>query len=600
MCKDPPEQLRVARRTLEEFSFCRIVDDLAAYADYWTLHISITIDNHRVIPRDTEWYVVLPRNYPYGEIAIFPSKTNGITETYPHQAFNCCRCDDLPWLTGNPCVSSSLRTLGRRTYDVEPMSVEMRLAWHIRRLWLWLKDADDGALIKTGDPFELPEYPNTLATENFGFFGSIGKMGELDEESWGKYGSVIMHKIVGECKTHVWVPIRFKDVHGNVLSDQSLNDLPECDDDDILAIWVQVKNIPHIVPWRGIRTYGELFDFFKHEGINLNEIIMKFSRDLRDGKRHLLLIGFPVPDTAGSVYGSWYWLAALLPTLANGRVDGFRKNAQSYLLHDRAVTLTEQTEIQWVKSRSWRSADILSRGSFDKNLTTSNVLVIGLGAIGAFVAELLVRAGVKHLTLVDGDRLEIGNLTRHTLSVKDIGAYKVEAISRRLRMAEPHVIVNALPYSFYEANRESRYEIISSDLIIDCTGDDSLLYDLSRTQFGSAKMFVSVSVGFGARQVFVFCTKATSFPADKFKEMLNPYLMKERDMMVGKELPRDGIGCWHPAFPARCDDVWLMTSAAVKIVEEFVQGHEQRSGLTVLRQKIIGGVFCGIEKVPAP
>ena len=127
-----------------------------------------------------------------------------------------------------------------------------------------------------------------------------------------------------------------------------------------------------------------------------------------------------------------------------------------------------------------------------------------------------------------------------------------------------------------------------------------MLYDLSKPQFGESKMFVSISVGFGAKQVFVFCAKEAAFPADEFKNAINPYLEKEKNAIAGSELPRDGIGCWHPAFPARCDDVWMMTSMAVKIVEAFVQGNERVYGLTVLRQKIIDGISCGIERVYSP
>lgn len=597
MSREPPEQLRVARRALESLPFCDILEDLTAWDEWWFLRIVITNHNHTKISQKTEWYALLPRNYPFGEISFFPSKSNGLIETYPHQAYNGVTSDDVPWLSGKPCVSSSLRNLGRRAYDIEPMSIGKRLAWHVRRLKDWLEEADRGVLLKTGDPFEMPEYPNISTDNSLGFVGSVGRLDELRESMWDKYGSAVIHSITGEGGTCVWFPSEFKDFRGTTIAKYERGDLCSCDESDLFAVWVRVKDIPHIAPWRGLRTYGELLEFLKQEGISFDRLLTQFNSELRDGKRHLLLIGFPIPDKVGGKYGSWYWLSILLPVLSHGRVNGFRESSTSYLLRDKATVITEHSDIHWIKSRSWNPADILSRGSFDTKFIEKKVLIIGLGAVGTLVAELLVRAGVKNLVLIDGDRLEIGNLTRHTLTIKEIGEYKVSAVKRRLQIVEPQVEVEALAMSFYEANRKSRYAIISSEVIIDCTGDDSLLYDLSKTKFGSLKIFASISVGFGAKQGFVFCTKGMNFPADEFKDQLNPYLMKERDMMVGKELPRDGIGCWHPAFPARCDDVWMMTSAAVKIIEEFVQGDEQIVGLTVLRQKIIDGAFCGIEKV---
>lgn len=606
MCSERPESLKIARRTLEELSFCEILEDLSKRAEAWTLHLAITIDALEKIRKRTEWYVVLPRNYPYGEIEIYPSKRNGLTDTYPHQANNAFGQQDCPWMTGNPCLRTSLRALGRREYDEEPMSVEWRLAWHVRRLKEWLESADKGDLLREGDPFELPACPNKLPAKHFGFFGSRGKLGELEEESWDKFGTAIMHRLVGEqCRTQVWIPIKFKNAKGELISDQSKNDLEGCEKADLFALWVRVTRVPHVMPWKGIGTYGELREFLKHEKIGFDNLIEKFSTKLRDGECHPFLIGFPIPEKVGSEQGAWYWRACLFPVLAHGHVDGFRdNNPHSYLAYDKENKLADNKPIHWLESRSWHSKDILGRGRFAEELSAKKVLVIGVGAIGALVAELLVRAGIKHLVLVDRDRLEIGNLCRHALTLKELGEYKVEAVRRRLKLAEPQVEAMALPSSFYEAfhgdNDEYRDAIESCDLVVDCTGDDSLLYDLSKTEFGEAKSFASISLGFGARQLFVFCGKANAFPADQFKEAVNPFLWQEREAMGGHELPRDGIGCWHPAFPARCDDVWMMTAAAVKIVEAFVQGNAHAAGLTVLKQKYVDGMFCGIEKVVEP
>ncbi len=600
MRQDPPEQFRVARRALEALPFCDILEDLTAWDEWWFLRIAITNHNHTKISPKTEWYALLPRNYPFGEISFFPSKSNGLIETYPHQAYNGVTPDDVPWLSGKPCVSSSLRNLGRRTYDIEPMSVGKRLAWHVRRLRDWLEAADRGLLLMTGDPFELPEYPNTLSGKSLGFIGSTGRVDELKETTWDTFGSVIIHSIAGDGGTHVWFPSVFKDIRGTTISKYERGDLYPCEEDDLFAVWVRVKDIPHIDPWRGLRTYGELLEFLQHEGVSFDRLLMQFDRGLRDGKRHLLLIGFPVPEKVGCEYGSWYWLSILLPVLSHGRVNGFRMSSNSYLLRDKATVITEHSDICWIKSRSWSPKDILSRGSFDTSITEKKVLIIGLGAVGTLVAELLVRAGVKNLVLIDDDRLEIGNLSRHTLTIKEVGEHKVSAVKRRLQIAEPQVVVEALAMSFYDVICKSRHAILSSDVIVDCTGDDSLLYDLSTIEFDSKKMFISLSVGFGAKQAFVFCARDIKFPVEKLMHDINPYLDNERANMEGRTLPRDGLGCWHPAFPARCDDIWMMTSAGVKIVEAFLLGKKETCGLTILRRQETDDVFSGIERIFVP
>lgn len=577
-----------------------MLEDLTFRFGEWTLHLAIAIDGLKNIPERTEWYVILPRNYPYGEILIFPSKINGLTETYPHQAYNGPGVKDCPWTTGDPCLRTGLRSLGRRDYDDEPMSIELRLAWHVWRLKVWLKNADGGNLLKTDDPFELPSYPNTSRTEYLGFMGGLGQIGELPEESWTKKGSAIMHRIVGEKGTRVWMPVKFKNVRGEIIPGQTGTMLHGREKGEFFAIWVRVSCVPHLTPWKGIRTYGELRQYLRAEDLDFDELILRFGDLLRDGFRHVLLIGFPAPEKVGGRQGSWYWLGLLLPILAHGPIKGFRQMNQSYLAYDREHVLADCKELEWMQSRSWHPKDILNRGRFNMEFTAKKVLVIGLGAVGAFVSELLVRAGVKSLVLVDDERLEVGNLSRHTLTLKEVGEYKVEAVARRLKLAEPQVDVEELSCSLHDANERFPETITRSDLIIDCTGDDALLYDLAGIQFDKPKLFSSISLGFGAKQGFVFCTKAPQFPAGEFKSRVTPFLEKERKEMENCELPRDGIGCWHPAFPARCDDVWLLTSAAIKIVDAFVQGEASALGLTVLRQKVVDGVFCGIEKVDEP
>ena len=52
----------------------------------------------------------------------------------------------------------------------------------------------------------------------------------------------------------------------------------------------------------------------------------------------------------------------------------------------------------------WKERTILMFGDESvEKLAKSNILVVGVGGVGAYAAEMLVRAGVGHLTLVDGD-----------------------------------------------------------------------------------------------------------------------------------------------------------------------------------------------------
>lgn len=68
----------------------------------------------------------------------------------------------------------------------------------------------------------------------------------------------------------------------------------------------------------------------------------------------------------------------------------------------------------------------------------AHVLVVGLGGVGAYVAEQLARAGVGRLTLVDGDRLHETNLNRQLPALRStLGEYKGEVLQRRFLDINP-------------------------------------------------------------------------------------------------------------------------------------------------------------------
>ena len=80
--------------------------------------------------------------------------------------------------------------------------------------------------------------------------------------------------------------------------------------------------------------------------------------------------------------------------------------------------------------------------------------------------------------------------------------------------------------------------------------------------------------------------------------MLAALAALEREEYDLDELPRDGPGCWHPRHPARIDDVWMMSAAAVKLVEQAIDLPPKAPSLTVLEQhKDAKGNFAGIHDV---
>ena len=73
-----------------------------------------------------------------------------------------------------------------------------------------------------------------------------------------------------------------------------------------------------------------------------------------------------------------------------------------------------------------------------RRLAEARVAIFGLGGVGGYVAEALVRSGVGALDLIDSDRVSLSNLNRQILALEDnVGMLKTDAAERRIRSINP-------------------------------------------------------------------------------------------------------------------------------------------------------------------
>ena len=75
-----------------------------------------------------------------------------------------------------------------------------------------------------------------------------------------------------------------------------------------------------------------------------------------------------------------------------------------------------------------------------KKLQKSNVLVVGLGGVGAYAAEMICRSGIGSMTIIDGDKVHLSNLNRQLTALRsNIGKHKAELMGERLRDINPEL-----------------------------------------------------------------------------------------------------------------------------------------------------------------
>lgn len=115
------------------------------------------------------------------------------------------------------------------------------------------------------------------------------------------------------------------------------------------------------------------------------------------------------------------------------------------------------------------NTDDLSVLTVLKRLQQAHVVVVGIGGVGSWACEALVRSAVGHLTLIDLDDICISNTNRqaHTLA-NTIGRLKTEEMKRRLELINPDCTINVL-HDFISV--ENVREILSSvgkiDVLLD-------------------------------------------------------------------------------------------------------------------------------------
>ena len=169
----------------------------------------------------------------------------------------------------------------------------------------------------------------------------------------------------------------------------------------------------------------------------------------------------------------------------------------------------ERADVEWALTRDQGLDSLHERRQ-------KRVLILGCGSVGSPIAELLARAGVGELHLVDKESFELENCSRHVLGMKDVSTSKALSLAKRLREQIPGVDVKghvALASSWI-ANvcKPGRF-----DLVIDCTGESSVRTVLAQYRalsLGPCNVAHVWMEPFGAAAHVVFLKEGDNWPSD--------------------------------------------------------------------------------------
>ena len=102
-----------------------------------------------------------------------------------------------------------------------------------------------------------------------------------------------------------------------------------------------------------------------------------------------------------------------------------------------------------------------------KKLSDSRVAVFGIGGVGGYVCEALVRSGVGHFDLIDDDKVCLTNLNRQILATrKTVGKYKAEVMAERMKEINPDVDIR-IHKCFFLPENANDFQFDEYDYVVD-------------------------------------------------------------------------------------------------------------------------------------
>ena len=144
-------------------------------------------------------------------------------------------------------------------------------------------------------------------------------------------------------------------------------------------------------------------------------------------------------------------------------------------------------------SAIFRRNELLLGSETMERIAQKRVIIFGVGGVGSWCAESLVRSGISRLTIVDSDCVSITNVNRQLMATtKTVGQVKVDALKERLLSINPKAEITALQQVFSEETAE-RFQLDTYDYIIDAIDslkDKATLILLACQQ--QAKLFSSM------------------------------------------------------------------------------------------------------------
>ena len=208
-------------------------------------------------------------------------------------------------------------------------------------------------------------------------------------------------------------------------------------------------------------------------------------------------------------------------------------------------------------------------------LSRAHVAVFGIGGVGGYVVEALVRSGVGSLDLIDNDKVALSNLNRQIVAThKTIGRYKVDVAEERAKEINPGVNIKTYK-TFFTPETSNEFDFTKYNYVIDAIDTVSGKLELIE-QAKKANVPIICSMGAGNKmhpELFEIAdiSKTSVCPLAKvIRQELKKRRIKNVKVVYSKEIPLK---------PAECD--------------EKIEGKKQIPGSNAFVPSAVGLIIAG-------
>lgn len=515
-------------------------------------------ENTLGVPRKVAIEIQWGLHFPYDEVEAF-SKDELLTG-FPHQMAE----------NGKLCLERSIQ-------DISDDSLLFRTVEGVEN---WLNAMATNTLFKEGDVYELPDfgyldrYRNEVVKD---------KLFYLEDER--RYAQLLPHlNNIGRCKLvyskmpNVLVPREFS---VGSWTGEKINDIPFtlCSPDckSVDAAWVLLSSII-VERYRPPKSWAELYALTdKYCIFEFRKLVRELWENAKETA--YLLIGWPIPDKVGGDNKTIAWCACAFQ--GEGSVRKTRKiDFRAFGKHrSKAGDLWQLSEpggnldaqLHWMSCENISYRNYTSRWKLDDSIVNKNILLVGCGAIGSEVAEVLVRGGQKALCLIDKERVEFGNLCRHVASAALVGLYKTEALKWWLSLVNPMSRINSCPVAFI-GDEEFIPKNDEYDLLLDCTANDKIMRTLAKGSRNAGipyvKFFINPTAEYLTMIISGTCIRGDEVLSKLLEVItLNDNINASEYYGYGEGLSVMAPGCWHPTYPGRWVNIKILIGMAIEILE---------------------------------